>query len=202
MSDKSTGTSCGCRSSASGIAEAAAGAVAESFGAQAVKAQVPQSYEAKFNVRIVPGRSLTPVPIPRCQPRGHRPPGWRPGGTVAIDPGLVDTLARADKAVVSWLAADRANAGRFLADPVAALRDAGVKLSRAEEKAIARAAVAAEATRVVAPGVDVTDVAAAAYPSGRVGQIGSTRPGGKPPKGDGGSGGGDSAIGCGPRRKG
>ena len=199
MSEKSMGTSCGCRSSVSALAEAAAGDVAESFGPQAVKAQVPQAYEARFNVRIVPGRSLTPVPVPRCRPRGHRSPGWHAGGTLAIDPAVVHALAAADKVVMSWLAADRANAGRFLADPVAALRDAGVKLSRAEEKAIARVAVASEATRVVPPGVNVADVAAAAYPNGRVGQIGSGRPGGRPPKGE---SGGDAGIGCGPRRKG
>jgi hypothetical protein len=156
-----------------------------------VKAQVPQEYDAKFNVRIVPGRSLGSVleVKPHCKPRGHRQ-GWFPGG-LRIDPGLVATLAKADKAVVAWLARDAANAQRFLANPVAAMRDAGVELSRAEEKALSRASAAAAAARQVGPGVNVASVTAQAFPDGRVGGLGSSKPGGKADDFD-----------CGPKRKG
>ena len=45
--------------------------------------------------------------------------------------------------MVAWLAKDAGNARRFLANPVAAMREAGVELSRADEKALARAGEAA-----------------------------------------------------------
>jgi len=188
---------CGC--SRAGAATTAPGeltaTLADDRTAKILRAQVPQSYEAKFNVRIVPGRSLGDALVERlgCKPRGHRK-GWGPltaGLAQELTPALVDKLARADKAVMTWLAKDKANAQRFLAEPVQALSEAGVELDRSEQKALARARAAAAATQLVPPGVDVTSVVAEAVPGGRVGGVARAKAGG----------GADAPPDCGPRRK-
>lgn len=189
---------CGC---AGGGAAATApseltAAVADDRKAKVLRAQVPQSYEAKFNVRIVPGRSLGDALVerPGCKPRGHRK-GWGPltaGLVQELTPALVDKLARADKAVMTWLAKDKANAQLFLAEPVQALSKAGVELDRSEQKALVRARAAAAATQLVPPGVDVISVVAEAVSGGRVGGVARPKPGV----------GADAPPDCGPRRKG
>lgn len=165
-----------------------------SFGdgmSKVLKAQVPQDYEARFNLRIVPSRSLGNELVVNagCKPRGHRK-GWE-AGTVVLNPALVASLVKADKTVMAWLTKDTANAQRFLANPAAALREAGVELERADEKALARASAAAEATRVVPPGVNLAAITVEAFPNGRVGNVGATRPAGK-----------NESFGCAPKRKG
>ncbi len=156
-----------------------------------LKAQVPQDYVVNINVRVVPGRSLKDVAVlaPRCRPRGHST-GWTPG-LLALNPDVVATLAKCDKAMVAWLAKDKANTQRFLAAPVAAMREAGVELSRSDEKALARASAAAAATRVIPPGVKLASLSAETIPNGRVGNIGVAKPGAK-----------SDDVGCGPKRKG
>lgn len=179
-----------CKCGESGVAGAQASG-ADEDSTRLVEAEVPQDYKASFNLRIVPGRSLESAlrPSARCTPRGSTA-GWA-AGTPAIEPGLVATLARADKAMIAWLAKDAANAKAFLANPVAAMREAGIKLSRPEEKALARAHEAARASRVVAPGVNIDSIEAQAFPNGRVGGVGTGKPAGK-----------TDDFGCGPKRKG
>jgi hypothetical protein len=160
--------------------------------AKIVKAQVPQGQEAKFNVRIVPGRSLAAGLTHRvqyCKPRGDRP-SWT-AGAAGLSAELVATLAKADKPMMAWLAKDAANAQRFLANPVAAMQEAGIELARAAQKALARASLAAEATRAVSPGVNVAALTAKAFPDGRVGGLGSGKPGA-----------GADDFGCAPKKKG
>jgi len=195
---KSGDTPCGCVGA--GVAATApsesTAVAADDRIAKVLRAQVPQSYEAKFNVRIVPGRSLGDVLVerPGCKPRGHRK-GWgllTAGLAQELTPALVDKLASADKAVMAWLAKDKGNAQRFLAEPMQALSEAGVQLERGEQKALARARTAAAATQLVPPGVDVTSVVAEAVPGGRVGGVARPKPGA----------GADAPPDCGPRRKG
>ena len=194
MSDSTGKAGCGCNSSGSGSNNTGSVATtsAESVG-KVLQAQVAQTYDAKFNVRIVPARTLvdTAVVRPHCKPRGNRQ-GWTGPN---ISTGLIGALAKADKAVIGWLARDKANAQRFLADPLGALRDAGVNLDRAKLKELARSRSAAETTQVVPPGVTVTDVAAEAFPNGRVGGVNVPKPGGP-------GGGADTIISCAPKRKG
>ncbi len=187
MADESGKTKCKCSS------HPATGAQSQPQAdviAKMVQAQVPQGYDAKFNVRIVPAHSLDAAlhQEPHCTRRGNAPQGWI-AGTLGIGQGVLTTLGKADKTVVDWLAKDPANAQRFLASPVTAMREAGVQFSRMEEKLLARAVVAATDARPVAPGVNVTAVLATAYPDGRVGGIGSN------------PGGGKDEFGCGPRKK-
>lgn len=164
---------------------------ADTEATKVVKAQVPQEVRASFNLRVVPGRSLGGA-LERqraCRPRGHTQP-WTPG-LLGLDEALVKTLAMADKAMVAWLAKDAGNARRFLASPVAAMREAGIELSRTEEKALARATEAAASARTVGPGVDVASVKVQAFPNGRVGAPGGRKPDGKA-----------DDFGCAPKRKG
>lgn len=188
MSDKSGQEICNCGGHGStGGQSRPAG---EILG-KVLRAVVPQDYEAKFNIRLVPGRSLENGVLaqPRCKPRGHAP-GWN-HDTGTIAPDLVATLKNADKLMIAWLAKDTANAQSFLANPVAAMREAGVELARADEKALARANEDANSARVVGPGVQVASLSARAYPKGRIGGLGSAKPDGKADDFD-----------CGPKKKG
>jgi len=196
MSGKSLQGRCNCAGS---CADSAATETAGEDLVKLAKAQVPQDYQANFNMRLVPGHSLkngTELQ-PHCRPRQHAG-GWNLGAT-AIDPALLATLQAADKTMVAWLAKDTANAQRFLADPVAAMREASVPLTRAEEKALARANAMTASARIVGPGVKVASVAAQAYPNGRVGGIGPSKPDGRP---DGKPNGKSDDFGCAPKRKG
>jgi hypothetical protein len=195
---KSENVPCGCTGGAGAttVAGETAADQADDRIAKVLRAQVPQSYEASFNVRVVPARSLADALVerPGCKPRGHRK-GWGPltaGLAQELTPALADKLARADKTVMAWLARDKANAQRFLAQPLQALAEAGVELERSEHKALARAQAAAAATQMVPPGVTVTSVAAEAVPNGRVGGIARPKPGA----------GAEAVPDCGPRRKG
>ena len=159
--------------------------------AKVVMAKIPQDSEATINIRLVPTRTLD-VPDQRqerCRPRGHSV--GKTHGVLAISPGLVATLKQADKAVVAWMAKDTANAQRFLADPIAALAEAGVELSRSDQKALARANAEARSARVVGPGVRVASLVARAYPKGKVGRLGPSTKDNK----------GGNEFGCEPRRK-
>jgi len=173
-----------------GPTQSAAARADEPELAKVVLAKVPQDYDAKFNLRLVPGHTLGAAGQRevKCRPRGNSL-GWTPG---VLDAGLVATLSRADKAMVAWLAKDGANAQRFLAEPVAAMREAGVELSRAEEKALSRAHAEAQSARVVGPGVKVAAIDAQAHPTGQVGRIPPGATNGKT----------DDGFGCEPRRKG
>ena len=196
MSDRPGRDDCNCNPGGGPAAEASAAGEAV---AKVVKANVPQDAQASFNLRIVPGRGLKGAleVQPNCKPRGHSH-GWTPG-ILGVDSALLGTLAKADKTMVAWLAKDAGNARRFLANPVAAMREAGVELSRADEKALARAGEATAAARSVAPGVDVVSVAVQAFPNGRVGAVGPRKPDGKQ---DGKPDGKVDDFGCGPKRKG
>jgi hypothetical protein len=157
-----------------------------------VMAKVPQDFNANFRIRLVPARDLdlSAEREERCRPRGQRK-GWTVGPPT-LDGKLIATLNKADATMITWLAKDPTNARRFLSAPVAAMREAGVELSRAEAKALSRANEAAQAARVVGPGVRVASLVAEAYPNGRIGRL-------KPrPDADG----DDEPFGCEPRKKG
>ncbi len=180
---------CDCKA---GDAPATAGGAAGGEAiARLVKAQVPQDHHASFNVRIVPARSLDKLKEvqARCRPRGHAS-GWD-AGQVVVDTVLLDALAAGDKAMVAWLAKDVANTRRFLAAPVSAMAEAGVELTRAQQKAVARTSEEVAAARHTRAGGDGMTLTAQVYPDGRVGAIGTHKPGDT-----------SDDFGCGPKRKG
>ena len=85
-------------------------------------------------------------------------------------------LQEANKAVVAWLAKDAAHPGLFLADPVAALGQAGVDLSRAELKTLSRSHAAVRAEAVLPPGAVVSALTVSSDRRGKVGDGSSDRP--------------------------
>ena len=186
---RESNTSCGCDNSlpASTATPGAGEAITK-----LVKAQVPQDVQSNFNLRIVPARSLdglTKTPA-QCQPRGHAAHGWT-AGQFGVDAVLVSALAKGDKALVAWLAKDNSHAQKFLASPVAAMAEAGVELTRAQQKALARSSEEAAAARTVKNGENGVSMVTQVFPKGRVGSIGTHKPEGA-----------TDDFGCGPKRKG
>lgn len=159
--------------------------------ARLVKARIPQDHHANFNVRIVPARNLDDLKAvqAQCRPRGHTT-GWG-AGQATVDPALVAALAAGDKAMVAWLTKDPAHARRFLAEPVAAMAEAGVVLTRAQQKAVARTSEEVAAARNAGAGGNGISVNVQVYPDGRIGAIGTHKPDGT-----------SDDFGCGPKRKG
>jgi hypothetical protein len=157
---------------------------------QPVVAQIPQGYEGKISVRLLPIRDFDLGTIRLgCRPRkgGSR----RDADQVPLPADLTDKLRDANQKVISWLNADAANSRLFLNSPVEALKKAGVELTRPEEKAIDRVHRDNNEAGAIAPGVRITDLNAAAHPTGRVG---STKPGSTVT--------GGREVGCGFKRKG
>lgn len=149
--------------------QAAAPAAAVEPGGK-VTAKVPQGFDARVNIRLVPGRDFEFRPIPAfCRPRQGAV--RREAASVPLPESLVAKLKDGNKKVVEWLGRDPENAKLFLAKPLEALAAAGLELSRAEQKALSRSREAVAEATVVAPGVKVAELKVAAYPKGRVGEI-------------------------------
>ncbi|MCQ1536862.1 hypothetical protein FTO70_14520 [Methanosarcina sp. KYL-1] len=141
-----------------------------SDGGEMVLVRVPQGYDAKINIRIVPGHDIHLTPrIPSCQPRQGA--SRRDIQPVALPESLAVKLAEADKMVINWLAQDEANAKLYMEQPVESLIKAGVKLTRSDQKLLKRAHSMVEESSVVPPGVKVTDFYASADPKGRVDEL-------------------------------
>lgn len=134
----------------------------------AVAAKVPAGFDATISVRLIAGREGVLRPEHRgCQPR--KGAERRDTVAVALPDDLTTKLRGADKAVIAWLARDAANARRFLMSPVDALVEAGVELTRADQKALLRAHGAVRDVAAVPPGVDVSALSVAASARARVG---------------------------------
>jgi hypothetical protein len=140
-------------------------------GGELVVGKVPQGYATNINFRLVRGVGFDRVAELRgCQPRQGAP--RRNTELVDLPAEVVAKLKEADQTVVAWLAEDEANAKRFLSQPALALVEAGVDLSRAEQKAIARSHRQVKEATVVPPGVKVGEIGASGYPRGKVGKVG------------------------------
>lgn len=126
MSSKPEGNPCGCSCSQSaGLSAPASGEAITKL----VQSRATQDAKSRFNLRIVPARSLDllrQVPA-HCQPRGHAR-GWGLG-QFHVGAELLTALAAGDKAMVAWLTKDIGHADRSLANPVAAMAEAGVALT-------------------------------------------------------------------------
>ncbi|HZI67103.1 MAG TPA: hypothetical protein VFF17_11110 [Thermoanaerobaculia bacterium] len=147
-----------------------AGKVGADAGGEMVVAKVPQGFETRINIRLVPGRDVRfPPEIFGCRPRQGAP--RRETEPLPLPGGLADRFKDVNKKVIEWLAREPANARLFLERPVEALLKAGVELTRAEQKALARSRSAASDSMVVPPGVNVVGLTVSAYPKGRVGGL-------------------------------
>ena len=156
-----------------------------------VVAKVPQGYNTKINIRLVPGRDIRFTPdVLGCQSRQGAP--RQNTEAVALPESLSGKLKKANEKVIDWLAQDAGNARLFLARPVEALIKAGVDLTRSEQKMLDRTHRPVKEASVIAPGVKVLDLSALAYPKNRVGKL---KPERKKPDGR------DKDCGCGPKGK-
>jgi hypothetical protein len=133
-------------------------------------AKVPQGYNSRIKIRLVPGRDIQFNPkVPSCKPRQGS--FSKDAEQITIPEDLAAKLKDADKKVVAWLAQDVSNAQLFLKRPIEALVKAGIELSRTELKTLERAHRAVKEARVIAPGVNVVDISTSVDPKGRVGKI-------------------------------
>jgi hypothetical protein len=134
---------------------------------QPIRATIQPGFDAKVSIRIVPGRDiLTTPPRPACQPRGDRPFVVRP---IPYDPDLITKLTEANASVSAWLAKDESNAKAFLDDPVAALAEAGVELTRAEARSVSRSHAVMKDDAVLPPGAQISALEVVAVKRGKVG---------------------------------
>lgn len=142
------------------------GSLTNNAGKLAV-ARVPQGYDATINVRFVSVTDIETTQRLNCQPR--KGANRRDAEAVALPETLVSKFKVANSMVIEWLAKDPINAELFLRKPVEALQKAGVELTRAEQKFLARTHREASQAAVVAPGVNVKTLAATGHTTGRVG---------------------------------
>ncbi|WP_456403771.1 hypothetical protein [Thiolapillus sp.] len=143
-----------------------------------VKASITPGYNTNINIRFVPGRDFGDlVAIPKtCKPRNGKKK--RPeSDLLALPDKLVAKLIESDKQIISWLARDEANTRLFLSNPASALKEAGIDLTRAEQKQLHRTHHEVSQNTVIGPGVKVSDISTAVFPDGRIGKI---KPGRKP----------------------
>ena len=151
--------------------------------AQPIRATIQPGFDAKVSIRIVPGGRdiLTSPPKAACRPRGDRPYGVRPH---PFNPDLVVKLTEANAGVSAWLAKDESNAKAYLDDPVAALGEAGVELTRAEAKAVSRSHALLKEDAVLPPGAQISSLDAIGVKRGKVGDRKPTdKPGDRQPTG-------------------
>ena len=139
-------------------------------GGEMVVAKVPQGFETRINIRLVPGRDVRfPPEIFGCRPRKGAP--RRDAEPVPLPGSLAGKFAEVNRKVIEWLAREPANAQLFLERPVEALTKAGVDLTRAEQKALARSHRSVSDSIALPPGSKVIGLTASAFPKGRVGGL-------------------------------
>jgi len=141
---------------------------------QPIRAAIQPGFEHAVSIRFVPGRDMFPETIREgCQPRGDRPPRPWPW---PFSEGLVAQLTEANTKLVAWLASGDDNSKQFLDDPVAALARAGVELSRADMKSIARSHALVREDAVLPPGAQLTSLKITASRRGKVGDVEAAKP--------------------------
>jgi hypothetical protein len=131
---------------------------------------MPQGFDTRINVRIVPGRDIAVGHATmKCQPRTGAP--RHDADLVPLPPTLIHKLQEGNKRVMEWLANDSKNAQMFMSQPVQALLKAGIELTRAEQKLLATCHAGVRDAAIVGPGVRVERFDTAVHPKGRVGEI-------------------------------
>ena len=120
-----------------------------------VKAVIPN--DSNHNLRINVVAAVTDISkiglVDKCQPRTSL--DGKPGLHDALTPGLVNSFAEANKKMVVWLGQSPDNAHAYLADPVAALKKAGIALERADQKTIARNFEGFQTENLLSPGMNL-----------------------------------------------
>jgi len=172
---------CTCNEAPGKATSGAAGSAGTSIGSdvvsQPIRAVVQPGFDHAISIRLVPGRDMFATPIREgCQPRGDRPPRPWPW---PFSEDLVAQLTDANTKLVAWLASGDDNSKQFLDDPVTALATAGIELSRADMKSIARSHAAVREDAVLPPGAKLTELKVTASRRGKVADVDTSKAGGR-----------------------
>lgn len=124
--------------------------------APTIAATMQQAYDLTMNVSVIGAKNIPTQILRACRPRqGAEEVDKDP---VELAPPLRHWLLEANKAVVAWLARDARNVHAYLADPVAALEQAGVKMEREHQKSLARLREQLGASQAVVPGMQLRSI--------------------------------------------
>lgn len=139
-----------------------------------------EAYTLNVTVNILPARDI-PIGLKiGCRPRqGARREDKDP---IALPEGTRTWLLGVNKQLSEWLAQDESHQHAFLADPVAALTKAGVKVEREHAKALARVRERIGTEAAVTPGLQLRTVRTKARSSGQVREVETDRSDWVPPK--------------------
>ncbi len=137
-----------------------------------VAGQIQQAYKVNLNLTILPARDIQSQLRSVCQPRkGAERTEKDP---LDLPPPLRNWLIEANKQITAWLARDVSNQRAFIADPTAAMQQAGLQMDRATAKALHRVRAATDASAAVMPGLQLQTVKVAVgrgqikcHPTGR-----------------------------------
>jgi hypothetical protein len=152
-----------------------------------VVAQRSEAYDLHLKVNVLPARDILGTVLLGCQPRQGAQRIKK--DSVELPEDTRHALGLANRQLIDWLAKSQANAQAFLADPLAALGQAGVKLDRSHLKAIDRVMREVGQSQAVWPGLQMQSVQVSARSQGTVPAVE-----GSPPPADCGCGGKSAAA--------
>lgn len=131
-----------------------------------VSIRMHEGYSVNLKVNVVGAGEIGPVLRLRCRPRQGAPRHEKEA--LDLPAPVREAFGTINDAVLQWLAHDASHLKQFLADPMAALQAAGVKMERSTLKAITRLQDDVAAASSVHPGLQVERVTATVSPKGRV----------------------------------
>lgn len=144
-----------------------------------VSVKIQQAYDLNLTLNLLPARAIPNGLKLACQPRQ---------GAQRIDKDPLDLpepmslwLLGVNEHVAAWLASDENNQRAFIANPIAALREAGVPMEREQLKAISRLRQDIGMSQAVVPGLQLRSVQTTASQSGRVKPVDIRRSDWEPP---------------------
>jgi hypothetical protein len=133
--------------------------------ARTLQPRASQAYDLNLKVTFLPGRTGLPVAALGCQPRQD---GQRVDvPALDLPPSTHRFLQEANATVLDWLARDASHQAAFVADPLAALQQAGLKLARSDAKALARLRDGLASAQAITPGLQLRTLHTAVDPKGR-----------------------------------
>ncbi len=134
--------------------------------AKTVQPRAQQAYDLNLKVTFLPGRAAVATAALGCQPRQD---GQRVDvQPLDLPPSTHRFLQEANASMLDWLARDPSHQAAFIADPLAALHQAGLKLERSDAKALGRLRESLASAQAVTPGLQLRALHTAVDVKGRV----------------------------------
>jgi hypothetical protein len=121
-----------------------------------VRAKRHQAYELNLNVRLLPAGSIPSTIKLACQPRQGAERIQK--DPVELPESTRTWLLQVNRLVIAWLQKDPQNQQAFMADPIAAVQAAGVKLDRAQHKELLRLRESFGTAQAVVPGLQIRSI--------------------------------------------